>query len=196
VDNPLAGHADLGSVAAMRRRTGWMSGLAPAVLVALALAGCTPAGPVHTERPTPEPTPLFASDEEALAAAEAAYGRYLEVSDSVATGGWADTAPLSSVETGRALKSDLDTIAEYRKAGLVGTGTTTYSNFSLQRFDGRSIVTYVCLDVSATDIVDSDGASVVPIDRPPKQALTVEFEKVHDSLLIERSEVWSGGSVC
>jgi hypothetical protein len=46
----------------------------PLLLITLVLAGCTQPDPMPTPPPTPSASPVFASDEEALAAAEEAYG--------------------------------------------------------------------------------------------------------------------------
>ena len=56
-------------------------------LLALVLAGCAPDVPAIQVPPTPTVTPLFASDEEALAAAEEAYAAYLAMSDEITSDG-------------------------------------------------------------------------------------------------------------
>ena len=64
-----------------------------AAFVLAALSGCVQT----TEKPTPTPTaaatPAFASDEEALAAAEKAYAAYLAVLDDVTADGGRNRAP-------------------------------------------------------------------------------------------------------
>ncbi len=57
--------------------------IALVALAVLLLSGCLP--PQTTVTPTPEATaaPVFASDEEALAAATAAYAAYLAMSDQI-----------------------------------------------------------------------------------------------------------------
>ncbi|MBW4033634.1 MAG: hypothetical protein HIU88_13400, partial [Acidobacteria bacterium] len=61
----------------MGMRTGRLT-LAVAML--LALVGCVPTGQHAASSPTASLTPVFASDAEALAAAEKAYAAYLKVS--------------------------------------------------------------------------------------------------------------------
>jgi len=59
------------------------------------------------------------------------------------------------------------------------------------------IVTYVCIDVSQVRVMDEAGTDVTPPDRQPVVPLEVEFVgDSSDSLLISRSEVWSGSSFC
>jgi len=76
------------------------------LLLALALAGCTES----TRLPPPEPPaagePLFASDEEALAAATAAYEEYLEVSNAVFREPPRNLAPLAEFVTERFLENE------------------------------------------------------------------------------------------
>ena len=61
-----------------------------AVLGAALLAGCLPTDPPVTPPPTSDLEPVFASDEEALAAAEEAYGAYLAAADEILSSGGAD----------------------------------------------------------------------------------------------------------
>ena len=69
-----------------------------AIVLSVGLAGCTQ----PTEQPGPSTTPspsassFFADEDEALAAATAAYTEYLKVSDAVAIDGWTDTTPLAT----------------------------------------------------------------------------------------------------
>ncbi len=53
----------------------------------LALTGCVDGDRLPTLPPTPTSTPIFASEEEALAAAEEAYAAYLEMSNLISSEG-------------------------------------------------------------------------------------------------------------
>src|SRR4051812_14875779 len=87
----------------MPRRSSPTSPIA-ALLIAglgLALAGCVPSEPPVTSPPTSDAQPVFASDEEALAAAEEAYGAYIAMVDEILRNGGDDgdrLAPLVSPE--------------------------------------------------------------------------------------------------
>ena len=70
-----------------------------ALASALVLTGCT-APPPHTVAvSSPTATPVFASDEEALAAAVEAYEKYLAVSDQIAQEGGAGADSFADVVT-------------------------------------------------------------------------------------------------
>ncbi|HEX6365881.1 MAG TPA: hypothetical protein VF000_07010, partial [Agromyces sp.] len=80
------------------------AGVVAAASVALLLGGCvgvpgaTPT-PTAAPSPSPSPEPIFASDEEALAAAVEAYERYLRVSQMIGEEGGANPRRILSVVT-------------------------------------------------------------------------------------------------
>jgi hypothetical protein len=172
------------------------------LLVLAGLTSCTgDEGPPLSPMPVPSGTPVYASEEEALAAAEEVYGRYLEVSNAVGQGGWVDVDALREVERGEALEQELEAIAGYRDADLTQVGTTTFDSLSLQQFTaaqaGEVLISfYLCLDVTGVDIVDRDGSSVVTSSRPDRQPVEVDIDDVDGTLKISRSEAWSGASFC
>lgn len=166
-----------------------------------ALASCS--SPEHGVMPVPEPsvTPVFASEEEALAAAGEAYQRYLDVSNAIGQAGWVDTSGYEAVLADAALQEEVESAAEFATNGWVQVGASTFDSMVLQQLgdggeaDVRMIV-YLCLDVSQVDVVDSAGTSVVASGRPERQSLEVELAGSADALLIDRSEAWSGESFC
>ncbi|MEO8094921.1 MAG: hypothetical protein ABI632_08310 [Pseudolysinimonas sp.] len=144
---------------------------------------------------------MFASDEEALAAAEEVYGRYLDVSDSVGASGWNDMSGLESVARDDALSDATRSAAEYAAKGWRQVGVTTFDSMVLQqsRDTGAgsiALVVYVCLDVTAADIVDKGGKSVVSTQRSDRLALEVGMDDLDGALKIDRSETWSGQNFC
>jgi hypothetical protein len=176
--------------------------LAVACACSLLLAGCAAS-------PTPQPTtnpptvaPVFASDEEALAAATEAYENYLRAHDVY----WAEGGSPESflaLSTGSANEQDLNSIEEWRESGWRGVGVTSFDSMSLQGThidDGAQIIdTYLCLDVSKSDVVNGAGASVAKPDRPLRLPMQVAFVvEVTDGfeLKIARSEVWQGKNFC
>jgi len=146
--------------------------LSASALVIAGLVGCTPA-------PEPEPTKteLFASDEEAFAAAEGTYRAYLAATDEI------DLSDPHTFEialdwlAGDAETHERETLSQMHAEGLAKSGTTTLRAFTPVGFDGSSgvIVANLCLDVSDVDLRDAAGTSVVPPDRPGQQALSVTF---------------------
>ncbi|HEU0180866.1 MAG TPA: hypothetical protein VFR16_01660, partial [Agromyces mariniharenae] len=103
-----------------RRRRAAPRGAAVVVAtgLALALAGCVSA-PTPTPTPTAAdtPAPIFASDEEALAAAETAYARFVEATTAVTNGGGASPDGLDSVASGEALEDERAAAARFREQG-------------------------------------------------------------------------------
>ena len=173
------------------------------ILVAVAVigvaSGCAGPTPVPTLPPEPTTTPVFATEEEALAAATQAYAEYLAVSDEIGHGGWLETQGYAAVVTGDALDEELEGAQSYVDEGWRLVGTSTFDSMVLQTYetDGgtASVTAYVCLDVSGTDVVDSSGASVVGPDRSTRLPLEVEFIGTNE-LLLARSDLWSGDSFC
>ena len=173
---------------------------AAALVTVLLLAGCVPREPVITPEPDPASTPVFASDEEALAAATEAYARYLEVSDQIFTEGGVEAQRMAAVATGEKLKVELASFSEFMAGGFRGTGNTTFEAATLQEYDQnavegeRAIVVYLCEDISQTDVLSSSGESVVSADRPSRVKYEVAFDLIppNSTLLFVSDKVpWS-----
>ncbi|GAA3749442.1 hypothetical protein GCM10022239_25940 [Leifsonia bigeumensis] len=172
---------------------------AAALAAVLLLAGCIPGEPVITPEPDPDATPVFASDEEALAAATEAYAKYREVLDKIFIGGATDLSQLENVATGDQLQTESDAFAEVNERGLHSSGGTTFEVQELQQYDagasdGKSIIiVYICENVSAVDVFDQSGASIVSSTRPDTSLYEVTFDwatKMND-LLVSHKELWS-----
>lgn len=168
--------------------------------VVIALSGCIGGDPLPTLPPTPTATPIFASEEEALAAAEEAYAAYLEVSSLIANEGGVDPERIAPFVTEEQLPDELAAAEYYRSSGLYVVGVPTATNFQLQRHtdtgESVEVVVYVCLDVSATRILDANGQDVTPVRR---EKGVLEVSLVGDSandLLVDRSELWSESAGC
>ncbi|PZQ91928.1 MAG: hypothetical protein DI534_03005 [Leifsonia xyli] len=175
----------------MRRTTRLLT---PTLLAALLLAGCTTPAPMPSAPPSSDATPVFASDEEALAAAQEAYGKYIAAADAVVgeSGAGSDRVkPFLSVPL---FERDVASFAQFGENEWRGTGKTTFE-MKLQRRDSKAIVAYVCDDFSGTDVIDKNGQSVVPPDRQTRIPYEVEFD-VKDNLRIVRKDLWDGSGVC
>jgi hypothetical protein len=171
-------------------------------LAGAGLVSCAgPEGPPVSPGPRPSGTPVFASDEEALAAAEAAYQRYLDVSNAVGKDGWKETARFTEVSRGPALDDDLTAAGDLFDKGLRQVGDLKFDSLTLQRYEadhvGQVLIgVYLCLDVSDVDVVDADGHSIVGSERPDRQPLEVDIDDREKDLKVSRSEPWSGASFC
>ena len=179
--------------------------LAIAALIACSVAGCLPLDPAPVATLAPIGTPLFSSDEEALAAAEEAYGAYLAVSDQIAQDGGANPDRLAAVVGPELAAIEKAGYSELQNAGLRTVGSTSFYGAILQRFDtespdGRDVVTvYLCSDVSGVDVLDSAGKSVVSPDRPALTPFEVAFDLaggVVMTLVVSRKEPWPESGVC
>lgn len=173
-------------------------GLVSAVAVAVLLVGCVPKTEVVNPVPQPSVTPPFASDEEALAAAVEAYARYLKVTDEILQGGGKDPSLASTVMTGELLDANLESFDNFKAQGLHTIGESSFDQVTLQQFDAYSlgtaiVVIYVCTDVTATDVLDSEGQSVVAPDRLDRGTYLVTFDFDYEvgALLVAHDELWS-----
>lgn len=144
---------------------------------------------------------MYASEEEALAAAEELYGRYLRIANKIGQGGWKDTSGYAEVARGDALESELSSAAEFLAKGYRQTGDISFDSMSLQQLSDRgpshvAITVYLCADVSDVGLVDKSGQSVVPTGRPDRQPIEMDLDDSEGSLKVSRSDVWSGSDFC
>lgn len=161
------------------------------LLAGLTLGGCATPTPMPTVPPATA-EPVFASDEEALAAAEEAYGAYMAAADAVINDGGAAPERIQPFVSEELFGQELGGYQILLENGWRGTGTSTFS-LTLQRFDDDEVVVYACDDVSATDVVDASGNSVIRAGRASIVPYEVELDP-HDSMRIVRKELWGAGA--
>jgi hypothetical protein len=169
-----------------------------AVAVSVGLAGCTPAT-APTVTPTPKATAVFTSDADALKAAEKAYAAYLAASNEIAKSGWKSVDAYSDYETGDALRGDRSSASKFLKRGLRQIGESKFDSMHLEQVSKGALTlqTYLCLDVSGVDVIDSSGASVVPAERVSRNPLEVTFiSNARGELKISDSQSWLGSNFC
>ena len=168
----------------------------------LVLAGCTQPSPEPTPTPSPAPNPVFASDEEALAAAQKAYADYLAMSDLIFQEGGRQPERLKMVATDAIVESESAAFAEIERNGWRSDGATRFDSATLQAatytgWSSTSITIYACSDVSGLDVLDPAGNSVVSADRPARQSFELTFVGSPDErLLLDEKELWEGAGVC
>ncbi|MEO8262313.1 MAG: hypothetical protein ABI566_07060 [Pseudolysinimonas sp.] len=144
---------------------------------------------------------MFASEEDALAAAEELYGEYQVFSNALGQSGWADPTGFQEYLSGDALEDELDGAEALNSKGYRQVGDTTFDTTSVQQLadfgSGTVEITiYLCSDVTAVDVVDRDGISIVSAARPARQSLEVTMNDSEGSLKINRRDAWSGTSFC
>lgn len=155
------------------------------LVAAASLAACGPA-----PAPTPTPTAAFASEESAFAAAEATYRAYTDALNAVDLSDPTTFETVFSLSSGDFLAADRKTLSELHAAGYAFTGRMKVAAFEGIRseppFD--EVLAIVCIDVSASDVVDSSGESVTAPDRPDVNPLQVTFRYLDRGLLIDHAD--------
>ncbi|TFD52221.1 hypothetical protein E3T55_06315 [Cryobacterium frigoriphilum] len=148
---------------------------------------------------------MFASNEEALAAATEAYAAYEEIFTIVAAEGGINPERMKPVTSGIYEKGLLQEMEDIRAKGLRAIGEATFDGVRLQRVDEMApggvgvVVVYLCSDVSQVDVLDANSVSQVAPARNPRTALEVGFnwEPGADGVITVGSRtVWNGGGVC
>ena len=180
------------------------AGLLLTVVAALLLSGCIPPGSTVTPEPMPSSTPVFASEEEALSAAEAAYREYLAVSDAITADAGANPERIQALIAPDQLEEQLAVFEPYSERNLRTEGSTTFDSAELQQYvegqDGEAAVDfYVCLDVSGVRVFDATGADVTPSQRPSRLPLEIGYvvsAGASPRIVLVRSESWTGDDFC
>lgn len=123
--------------------------------------------------------PIFASDEEALAAAVEAYEAYVAASARVASSGGEESesiTPLIGPEFDAVVQEEF---AALRESELRLIGETVHYNERLQSLDleGESVTIQllICRDISGTRLIRTDGEDVTPEGRDLIQASRVDL---------------------
>ena len=179
------------------------------VLGSILLGGCAPTGAASTRLDSrsalsraaagPLPAPRYATPSAALAAATQVYERYLLVLDQVLADSGARPERLETVLTGTALALAQADAAEFRVKGLRSVGAVRYRPPVLQAYEDPpvGISIYVCEDVSAVDLLDSSGRSLVSAGRNPLSGFEARLTARPDgSLVIAERNFWSGEGLC
>jgi predicted small lipoprotein YifL len=168
------------------------------VLGMLALTGCGGGDPLPTLPPTPTATPVFASEEEALAAAEAAYAAYLEMSNLISSEGGVDPERIEPFVTDQRLVDELRGFGTLSELNLRTVGTSSFTVLELQRYEesdgGAEIAFYACSDLSGSRVIDEAGEDVTPPERDDRMVLEVVLRTIPplDRLVLESDETWLG----
>lgn len=172
----------------------------PLVLLVAPLAACTESARIPPPEPSATVEPLFASDEEALAAATEAYEEYLAVLDVALQQPANVDASFTEVAVGPALDEAVESMSTFVDQGLriVGMREVTAAQFqqSIVSDDQVALQIYVCESVANVDILNSDGVSLVQPERPDLTAFEVTLVADEQQILVEQRIVWEGGGVC
>lgn len=145
-------------------------------VVALLLGACVPTQPIAVVTSSATPAPVFATDAEALAAAEEAYAAYQAALDYAFT--TYDLTEVMRTASDVALAEAESAVARLQNDGIVQEGSTLVVSVSIAEIaaDGSSIVADICIDVSKTDLVDATGNSIVADGRDVAIASDVNLD--------------------
>ncbi|TQL48676.1 hypothetical protein FB562_1774 [Homoserinimonas aerilata] len=172
--------------------------LALFLLVLLLINGCTPAAPQAT--PSPQaPAVAFASEEEALAAAEKVLEDYLAMADLILQEGAADPERIAPLVTEKWLEVELAGYAEMRDLGVRQEGISAVSATRFQQMflqgSTTSVMIYACIDYDESMLVDGSGERIGTTE--PNTTVEVTFEAAPESSLkVAAWEKWGKGSLC
>ncbi len=172
--------------------------------VAILVSGCAPSQPVITPVPAASSTPVFASDDDALKAAEVAYRAYLAASDLVTQSSGINPERVRSLVTAAQYDVELQGFAYFKSNGLKTTGSSNFRILALQQYrdDGRGsseVALYVCSDSAQVRVVNAAGLDVTPISKPAEQTLEVVFINSASgkaNLLLESTGIWPSAPEC
>jgi len=174
-------------------------------MTAMTLGGCAAASvPAWTNDPDPVVAPVFASNDEALAAAAATYGEYLAMTDEINHDGGVDSARISHLVTPEHDPVVKSAFADFQSAGEKTLGASSFDTLSLTRYHddaaNRAVVTvYLCADVSGVSVLDAENADVTPAGRGDRFALQISFVSSSQDpikLLVDEEETWDGKDFC
>lgn len=150
-----------------------------ALLGAILVVGCSP-----TSEPDPIPTPLFQTDEEAFAAAEATYRAYVDALNSFRAG--VQVEPFNFL-TGEALESGVNARRQLEDSGVRIEGVSILRSFTGQQVTPESIVSFACVDASETRVVATNGTDRTPASRSVVSGFEIRFIVVGGELHIASS---------
>ncbi|PRY67712.1 hypothetical protein B0I08_106321 [Glaciihabitans tibetensis] len=167
-------------------------------------AGSTPGADSSDTATTSSPAPLFASDEEALAAASAAYAAFLDATDSVIADGGAAPERIDEFATPDVARFEKEGVQRFVENGyqLAGRSRLTAAQFQSHSVDARGshvATIYACVDISEVDVFNAKGESVVAPDRSDQTAFEVTFTQSPEDrtrLIVMANDVWEGGGIC
>jgi len=174
-----------------------------AVATVVLLAGC--GGPPPVVEPTETVgEPVFASEEEALAAAEEVFGKYVDATDTMSLSGGEDLSGFDGLLTPNQLADETEQAEGLKAEGKRLIGSHGYFDFRLQQVDQSNppevyLQAYVCADLTNVKYVDAQGNDTSDPDRAlsaPLEAVFVNTIENPSTLLIEDVRQWTGEDFC
>ncbi|HYJ48675.1 MAG TPA: hypothetical protein VEX12_02060, partial [Microbacterium sp.] len=145
--------------------------LALAIVLGMA-TGCQP-------EPEPSPTgPVFATEEEAFAAAEETYRAYVDALNQVDLSDPETFEAVYAWTTGDANAQARETFSEMHADKWTVSGASIPTVVEPRAGGGpelSEVEVAICLDVSAVQLLDATGQSVIDADRPDVQSMLISM---------------------
>jgi hypothetical protein len=166
------------------------------------VTGCASAPKPAPTSSSPTAAPVFASDEEALAAATEAYANYQEMADAIDSEGGQAPERITPFVSERFLPEALHQSDGFRDSNARSVGSTTFVVDAPQHMsysDPKNTVVslYICDDVTAVDVVDESGNSLVSDTRVAVTPFAVSFVlSTSRKLVVDSRDVWEGDNFC
>jgi hypothetical protein len=149
--------------------------------------------------------PLFASDEEALEAAADAYRAYFSVADTILSEGGVNPERLIELVSADIYDVQLESYERFAAQSYRSVGPTTIDTISLQKHSPRAepdqllVTVYACVDISASDVLDENGTSIVVNPRQNRYAYEASFSARPGGalpLILSEEDQWTGNDFC
>ena len=141
------------------------------------------------------PTPMFASDEEAFAAAEATYAEFIAATNS-ALANPDDSSRQSALLVGAAYADELRAHRDLLSSGRSVTGEYSVNNVTRISADDITVTLAACLDASQTRLLSASGEDITPSNRDAIVPLKLTFALVGGSVLLSESIGYPGSGSC
>ena len=110
--------------------------------------------------------------------------RFWAVVDDIASSPEQDQNTLATVARGQALAQWQKLVADDRAAGLTQAGNSVVEDAQAVASADDSFQVTACIDVSAVDVLDADGTSVVAENRPDRQSYTYTVAKAQQGFFV------------
>jgi hypothetical protein len=175
--------------------------LSASLLAPLVIAGVVGCSTQPREELTPQksdsaPESAVMTEQEALDAAQQAYGEYLAMSDLIAQEGGLNSERLKPFVTDEQYTNETEGLSNYSSSNLHLAGSTSFDSVHIANPDPQNFSVYLCIDNTNARIVDSRDLDVTPLGRVERWPLVVSFSFQSESHLVSGSETWTGSNFC
>lgn len=146
---------------------------------------------------------MFASEEEAFAAAEQVWIKYIDASNRFAASGGKDLAAFDGVVSDTQLEDEIEAAAQLRERDLHTAGGLEYSDFRFQQYHedgapGAYLQAYTCLEFGMVQVLDSSGSDVGVEGHDESRPYEVVFvtDGPKPPFMVEKLIKWTGRDFC